>query len=111
MSRCYTSNVAIATPQVYGAESARPRLLLRQRRTWPPTCARDESRSRHARASVTLHDTLQNGIFNAGATARANVGEFMADLVTKPGIWQRWKNSFPHILDAAADGGSKDVRA
>ena len=47
----------------------------------------------------TLHETLQNGIFNAGTTRRANVGGFMADLVTKPGLWETWKNKFPQILD------------
>ena len=47
----------------------------------------------------TLHETLQNGIFNAGTTRRANVGGFMADLVTKAGLWETWKNKFPHILD------------
>jgi len=49
--------------------------------------------------AFTVHDTLQNGIFNAGTTTRANVGEFMADLVTEPSSWQRWRNTFPHILD------------
>ncbi len=47
----------------------------------------------------TLHETLQNGIFNAGTTRRANVGAFMADLVTKSNLWETWKNKFPHILD------------
>ena len=49
----------------------------------------------------TLHKTLQNGIFNAGRTTRANVGEYMADLATKPAIWQQWRNTFPQILNAA----------
>lgn len=47
----------------------------------------------------TLHSTLQNGILNAGTTTRANVGEFMADLTTKPDVWAEWKGQFPHILD------------
>jgi nucleoside-diphosphate-sugar epimerase len=47
-----------------------------------------------------LHEVLQNGIFNAGKTTRANVGSFMADLVTKPSIWAQWKGKWPHILDA-----------
>ena len=47
----------------------------------------------------TFHETLQNGLFNAGTTRRANVGVFMADLVTKSGLWETWKNKFPHILD------------
>ena len=47
----------------------------------------------------TVHETLQNGIFNAGTTLRSNVGEFMANLVTDSGVWNKWKNTYPHILD------------
>ena len=39
--------------------------------------------------------------FVAGTTRRANVGEFMADLATKPEVWAQWKNGYPHILDKA----------
>ena len=49
----------------------------------------------------TLHATLQNNIFNAGATTRANVGAFMADCVTKDAVWATWRNAYPHILDVA----------
>ena len=45
--------------------------------------------------------TLQNGIFNAGTTTRANVGAFMADLVTKAAVWAEWRNGYPHLLDDA----------
>ena len=54
-------------------------------------------------SAFTLHATLQNGIFNAGTTTRANVGEAMADLVTKPGAWDEWKNSYPQILDVPGE--------
>eukprot|EP00802_Teleaulax_amphioxeia_P020709 Tamp_21005.p1 GENE.Tamp_21005~~Tamp_21005.p1 ORF type:complete len:251 (-),score=67.59 Tamp_21005:358-1110(-) len=46
-----------------------------------------------------VHETLQNGLFNAGVTTRANVGRFMADLVTEPSVWTRWRGKFPQILD------------
>lgn len=47
-----------------------------------------------------VHEVLQNGLFNAGVTTRANVGRFMADLVTESAVWHRWKGKFPQILDA-----------
>ena len=50
-------------------------------------------------SEFSAHATLQNGIFNAGATTRANVGSFMADLVTEGDVWERWKDSYPHIID------------
>lgn len=43
--------------------------------------------------------TLQNGIFNAGQSTRANVGAFMADLVTKTEVWTKWRNDCPQLLD------------
>ena len=43
--------------------------------------------------------TLQNGIFNAGSSTRANVGAFMADLVTKTEVWTKWRNGYPQLLD------------
>ena len=46
------------------------------------------------------HAELQNGLFDAGNTTRANVGAFIADLVTKPETWARWRNAFPHLLDS-----------
>ena len=44
-------------------------------------------------------ETLQNGIFNAGTTSKANVGQFMADLVTDEGVWSTWKGKYPQILN------------
>ena len=43
--------------------------------------------------------TLQNGIFNAGQSTRANVGAYMADLVTKTELWTNWRNGYPQLLD------------
>ena len=54
--------------------------------------------------SYTLHERLQNGIFNAGTTTRANVGRFMADLVTDTQLWTEWKGKWPHILNAIPKG-------
>jgi len=33
----------------------------------------------------------RSAIFDAGKTSRVNVGHFMADLITKPEVWQKWK--------------------
>jgi len=63
-------------------------------------------------SAYTTHAELQNGIFNAGTTRRANVGEFMADLATKPEVWEAWKNAYPQLLDAVpppAKGEGKRV--
>ena len=46
-----------------------------------------------------VHATRQNGLFNAGVTTRANVGRFIADLVSEEAVWARWKGSFPQIFD------------
>eukprot|EP00277_Geminigera_cryophila_P032691 CAMPEP_0173124782 /NCGR_PEP_ID=MMETSP1102-20130122/55924_1 /TAXON_ID=49646 /ORGANISM="Geminigera sp., Strain Caron Lab Isolate" /LENGTH=268 /DNA_ID=CAMNT_0014033321 /DNA_START=3 /DNA_END=809 /DNA_ORIENTATION=- len=51
------------------------------------------------RPSYTVHETLQNGLFNPGTTTRANVGHFMADLVTDDRVWAQWKGKFPQIID------------
>lgn len=49
--------------------------------------------------AYTLHATLQNGLFNPGTTARANVGAFVADLVTESRVWEQWRGKYPQILD------------
>lgn len=41
-------------------------------------------------------------LFNPGATNRAAVGAFMADLVTMEHTWTKWRNKFPHLLNAPA---------
>ena len=35
-------------------------------------------------------------------THRANVGAFMADLVTDDSVWAKWKNAYPHCYDTPA---------
>lgn len=50
------------------------------------------------------HPVLQSGAFAGAKTTRANVGAFMADLVTEHAVWEKWKNSFPHCLDVVRDG-------
>ena len=58
-------------------------------------------------SQYAIYPTLQNGIFNAGTTTRANVGSFMADLVTEPDVWKAWKGKWPHILNAPASGDTE----
>ena len=50
-------------------------------------------------SEYTCHASLQNGIFNSRTTTRANVGCFMADLVTRAEVWTKWKEQMPHLLD------------
>lgn len=45
------------------------------------------------------HPVLQSGAFDGAKSTRANVGAFMADLVTNDAVWNKWKNSFPHCFD------------
>lgn len=47
------------------------------------------------------HPVLQSGAFGGAKTTRANVGAFMADLVTDHVVWAKWKNSFPHCFNVA----------
>ena len=48
------------------------------------------------------HAALQGGAFSGFKTHRANVGAFMADLVTDKEVWAKWKNSYPHCYDTPA---------
>ena len=43
----------------------------------------------------------RSAIFNAGKTSRINVGHFMADLITEPHIWNKWKGQMPVIYNKA----------
>lgn len=61
-------------------------------------------------SAYTLHATLQNGLFNAGKSSRANVGAFMADLAIEQSTWQQWKNSYPHILNQDAGAVEKESK-
>mmetsp|Transcript_27431 Transcript_27431/g.82336 ORF Transcript_27431/g.82336 Transcript_27431/m.82336 type:complete len:240 (+) Transcript_27431:170-889(+) len=51
--------------------------------------------------SVSEHRTT-GALDSTCQTTRANVGVFMADLVTDGACWQKWKNTFPLIRDAPA---------
>ena len=55
----------------------------------------------------TCHPTLQNGIFNAGSSTRANIGHFIAELVTDSSVWTRWRNQCPQILDDCAPASER----
>ena len=43
----------------------------------------------------------RSAIFDAGKTSRINVGNFMADLITDPTIWNKWKGQMPVIYNKA----------
>jgi NAD(P)-dependent dehydrogenase (short-subunit alcohol dehydrogenase family) len=47
----------------------------------------------------SVHESLQNGLFNPAVSSRANVGRFMAELVTEEVVWQRWRGKWPQIVD------------
>lgn len=52
---------------------------------------------------VTPYDVypspIRSAIFDAGQTSRINVGHFMADLITKDDIWQKWQGQMPVIYN------------
>ena len=54
--------------------------------------------------SVTEYDLesspIRNAIFNAGATSRINVANFMSRLVTEPELWRTWKGQMPVIYNS-----------
>ena len=41
----------------------------------------------------------RSAIFDAGRTSRVNVAHFMADLITTPEVWLRWKGQMPVIYN------------
>ena len=41
----------------------------------------------------------RSAIFNAGTTSRINVAHFIAQLITKPNLWSRWKGQMPVIYN------------
>lgn len=45
---------------------------------------------------------LLRRIFRPDATRMANVAHFMADLVTKPEVWNEWKGRMPVIINEPA---------
>ena len=49
-----------------------------------------------------LHPSpTRSAIFNAGKISRINVSHFMADLMTEPQIWNKWKGQMPVIYNKA----------
>lgn len=42
---------------------------------------------------------IRSAIFNAGQTSRINVGHFMANLITKDDLWNKWKGQMPVIYN------------
>lgn len=50
----------------------------------------------------TLHPSpTRSAIFNPGKTSRVNVGNFMANLLTEPTLWERWKGQMPVIYNTS----------
>jgi len=50
--------------------------------------------------AYTLHPSpTRSAIFDPGKTSRINVAHFMADLITNPEIWDRWKGQMPVIYN------------
>ena len=45
----------------------------------------------------------RSAIFDAGSTSRINVGHFMAELITRPELWQEWKGKMPVIYNKASE--------
>jgi nucleoside-diphosphate-sugar epimerase len=54
--------------------------------------------------SVTDYDLepspIRNAIFDAGATSRINVANFMCRLLTEPELWRTWKGQMPVIYNS-----------
>lgn len=44
---------------------------------------------------------IRSAIFNPGVTSRINVSDFMADLITDDGTWNKWKGRMPAIYNKA----------
>ena len=52
-----------------------------------------------AASGYELFEKLQNGLFNAGVSSVANIGECMADLAVGDEAWEMWKGKMPQLLD------------
>jgi nucleoside-diphosphate-sugar epimerase len=44
---------------------------------------------------------IRSAIFDPGTTSRINVGNFMAELITDPDTWSKWKAQMPVIYNKA----------
>ena len=53
-------------------------------------------------SNYELHASpTRSAIFDAGKTSRIHVAHFMADLITSPEIWQKWKGTMPVIYNTS----------
>lgn len=46
---------------------------------------------------------IRSAIFNAGKVSRINVGHFMADLISKDSLWNKWKGQMPVIYSKTSE--------
>merc|ERR1712032_1654306 len=108
------ANARLLHTQMSGGESANPFLEIclirpddmvnitkKEAKTGDPSVAEGVEA---VVGEYTVHENLQNGLFNAGVTSRENVGRFMADLVTDATLWELWKGKSPQVLDAFQPG-------
>lgn len=66
-------------------------------------CAvRPDSLQEGESSEYAVHDALVDSMFKPGHTRMANVAHFMAELVTVPMAWERWRGKLPVIVDVAA---------
>ena len=53
-----------------------------------------------------LHSSpIRSAIFDSGKTSRINVAHFIAELLTEPGVWNRWLHQAPLIYNATQSEG------
>lgn len=58
-----------------------------------------------------LHPSpIRSALFDPGKTSRMNVAHFMADLITIPEVWQKWKGAMPVIYNTADQDGAEHRR-
>lgn len=63
-------------------------------------------------SEYSLHPSpIRSAIFDAGTTSRVNVAHFMADLITDPEVWSRWKGQMPVIYNGSAAQTEAKVEA
>lgn len=54
-------------------------------------------------SEYTLYPSpIRSAIFNPGKTSRINVGKFMAELISTPELWDKWKGKMPVIYNTAS---------
>jgi hypothetical protein len=62
---------------------------------------RPDSLQEGAASPYVLHEGLVSSMFAPGRTHMANIGRFIATLVTDAQLWSTWRGKLPVILDAA----------